>query len=53
MRKICYFGSTLHEMDTKSIARLKGKHILQNVEKTYNFRIKSETGKWSVRGKLT
>ena len=33
MRKICYFDSTLHEMDTKSIARLKGKQILQKCRK--------------------
>ena len=32
---------------------LKGSKYYKNVEKTYNFRIKSETGKWSVRGKLT
>ena len=32
---------------------LKGSKYYKNVEKAYNFRIKSETGKWSVRGKLT
>jgi len=41
----------LVEMDT--IVLLKGSKYHKNVEKTYNFRIKSETGKWSVSGKLT
>ena len=52
MRKICHFVWILHEIDT--FVRLKGKqnNYYKNVEKAYNFRIKSGIGKWYINRPL-